>query len=64
MPRIVPTMVANSAMVALTPTERQIVGSWQMFSQASRENSFQRVFVRPMGLLNEKSTTTATGRNM
>ena len=57
-------MVANSAMVALTPTERQIVGSWQMFSQASRENSFQRVFVRPMGLLNENSTTTATGRNM
>ena len=57
-------MVANSAIEALTPTDRQIVGSLQMFSQASRENSFHRVFVRPTGLLNENRTTTATGRNM
>ncbi len=44
-PRMVPTIVANSAIDALTPTDRQIVGSSQMFVQASRENSFQRVFV-------------------
>ena len=50
--------------MALTCTDPQMVGSLQMFSQASRENSFQRVFCRPIGLLKENSTTIATGRNM
>ena len=60
------TWVLSAAIVVvilMTPTLLQIDGSRQMLVQASNENSFQVVFCRPTGLLNEKITTMAIGRN-